>query len=270
MISFNAASFWPTGRCIGNSSNFNIWKKFKNCHLCRLEKQIHYLIISRKANRRRRRSTSLLLAYARSICVACDVVCSVWWPKWTRCNYYIAIWKIWSSFITEYNATSRVSYSTNTAWGVCVCVCEWLCHIARLFAQNIIIIIINLNNAWWQQHNGTWCACVCESEFYVFRCDNLFQFGLVCRWHMGNLSHMNIVGQNASARIYLIERYRLAKRFAAATVAIGDGTRSALVFALRLNTKTAELPSVASIIAIDLNIFQSRIHKSIVWDNNNT
>lgn len=192
----------------------------KNCHVCQqsfawtLEKQIHYFIISRKANRRRCRWHRHTLGPN-----AMHVMLFILYDDRNKHRVIIiAIWKICSSLITENNVPSSISWATNTA-GACVCVCEWVWMALSyrwLFAQNIIIII-NLNNAWWQ-HNGTWCACVCVN-FMFFDVIIYFSVGLcVLVTHGKFVRHEHRWSKCSSEFIWSNDR--LAKRFSAATVAM--------------------------------------------------
>lgn len=117
----------------------------KNCHVCQqsfawtLETQIHYFIISRKANRRRCRWHRHTLGPN-----AMHVMLFILYDDRNKHRVIIiAIWKICSSLITENNVPSSISWATNTA-GACVCVseCEWLCHIAGYLPKILLLLLI--------------------------------------------------------------------------------------------------------------------------------
>lgn len=106
------------------------------------------------------------------------------------------------NIVAVYRKIMCVKPSIRFALGLGVCDCYFVCgcHIAR-YLPKILLLFINLNNSDDSITARDVRPCVCASEFYVFRCDNLFHIWLVCWWHL-EICHIRKLVVKMLERIY--------------------------------------------------------------------
>lgn len=163
------------------------------------------------------------------------------------------------------------SHSANSTGACAVRMSVWMVLSYRsLFAQNIILLLLiwitpddsaTTRDACVRRPLTRVSCLVCMCEFYVFRCDNLFRWQFVCCWHIWEfVTHAKLpLAKNARANLF-DGRTGDQAIYCSRTGRVADSANELWLRSTDCNCTNA----------FDLNIFQLRIHKSIVRDNNNT